>query len=80
MSEDAKQPKAYEVYQHYKGGRYLCLGVFIHTETKEPMVAYRELCVVDAETWVRPLYMWYEKVSSDERNYCGPRFVRLRKT
>ena len=79
MSKSQKVPEAYEVYQHYKGARYLILGVFTHTETKERMVAYRELAKADAEPWVRPIHMWYEKVSCDERHYYGLRFVRLHK-
>lgn len=81
MSDESREPpKPYEVYQHFKGTRYLILGVFSHTESGECMVAYRELGNPEARQWVRPLNMWFEKVSSDERNYCGPRFVRLLKT
>jgi len=80
MSQPEKTPQAYEVYQHYKGSRYLCLGVFTHTETGESLVAYRELAKVDAEPWVRPLGMWFERVCCDDRNYCGPRFVKLLRT
>jgi hypothetical protein len=77
MVETRMPPKAYEVYQHYKGTRYLILGVFTHTETKELMVAYRELAKIDADTWVRPFSMWYEQVSCEKRHYCGPRFTRI---
>lgn len=72
-------PKPFEVYQHSKGTRYLVLGVFTHTETGECMVAYRELGNPEARQWVRPLSMWYEQVSVEDRNYAGPRFVKLNK-
>lgn len=77
MSEEQRVPRTYEVYQHYKGGRYLVLGVFSHTEGDESMVGYQELYNPDAKLWIRPLRMWFEKVSCDERHYCGPRFVKL---
>ena len=80
MSEEQKIPRAYEVYQHYKGTRYFIQGVFTHTETGETLVAYRELAKADATTWARPLSMWFEKVTYEKGNYCGPRYVKLTKT
>ncbi len=42
----------YGVYQHFKGGRYIVLGVSKHSETGELEVVYRSM---DGELWHRPL-------------------------
>ena len=44
-------------YEHYKGKRYLVLGVAKHSETLEEMVVYKAL-YGDGELWVRPLKMF----------------------
>ena len=50
-------------YQHYKGGKYLVLGVAQHSETKEDLVVYVTLYENDmASMWVRPLKMFLEDV------------------
>lgn len=49
-------PQAYKVFTHYKGGRYLVIGLGKHTETDEDMVCYYSL---DHNTfWFRPLDEW----------------------
>ena len=51
------------VYQHYKGNKYLVLGVATHSETKEKLVVYVTLYANDlAHLWVRPLAMFSEEV------------------
>jgi hypothetical protein len=51
------------VYQHYKGNKYLVLGVATHSETKEKLVVYVTLYANDlAHLWVRPLAMFNEEV------------------
>ncbi len=51
------------VYQHYKGNKYLVLGVATHSETKEKLVVYVTLYTNDlAHLWVRPLAMFSEEV------------------
>lgn len=51
------------VYQHYKGNKYLVLGVATHSETKEQLVVYVTLYDNDlAHLWVRPLAMFTEEV------------------
>ena len=51
------------VYRHYKGNKYLVLGVAMHSETKEKLVVYVTLYDNDlAPLWVRPLAMFNEEV------------------
>ena len=53
-------------YQHYKGKKYLVLGVAKHSETKEDLVVYVTLYENDMSAlWVRPLKMFLETVSVD---------------
>lgn len=41
------------IYQHYKGGKYLVLGIAKHSETKEDSVVYVTLYENDmASMWV----------------------------
>jgi hypothetical protein len=47
------------VYQHYKGNKYLVLGVAMHSETLEKLVVYVTLYDNElAHLWVRPLTMF----------------------
>lgn len=65
-------------YQHYKGGKYLVLGVAKHSETKEDLVVYITLYENDmASMWVRPLAMFTEKVMVDGKSV--PRFRKIDK-
>lgn len=51
------------VYEHYKGHKYLVLGVAKHSETKENLVVYVSLYDNDmASLWVRPAAMFQETV------------------
>ena len=63
------------VYQHYKGGKYLVLGVAKHSETLEDLVVYVTLYENErASMWVRPLAMFLESVMVE-----GKRVPRFRK-
>lgn len=69
-------------YQHYKGGRYLVLGVALHTETGEPMVFYTpELPVgsIATEMWCRPLASFNGVVEgiAGTNIAATPRFYRV---
>lgn len=64
------------VYQHYKGMKYLVLGVAKHSETKEDLVVYVTLYENDmASMWVRPLEMFLENVEVDGQSM--PRFRKI---
>lgn len=64
------------VYQHYKGGKYLVLGIAKHSETKEDLVVYITLYENDmASMWVRPLAMFTENVMVDGKSV--PRFRKI---
>ena len=59
------------VYEHYKGGKYLLLGIAQHTETEEMMVVYVSLTgahLPGPRLRVRPLALFTDQVES------GPRF------
>lgn len=63
-------------YQHYKGNKYLVLGVAKHSETLEDLVVYISLYENDlASMWVRPLKMFTENVVIDGKSM--PRFRKL---
>lgn len=50
-------------YQHYKGNKYLVLGIAKHSETLEDLVVYTTLYENEKSAlWVRPLKMFLEKV------------------
>lgn len=54
------------IYQHYKGKKYLVLGVAKHSETEEDLVVYVTLYENDRSSlWVRPLTMFLEEINVD---------------
>lgn len=61
------------IYLHYKGKRYLALGVARHSETLEYFVVYVNLYDNEAgQMWVRPLEMFTGEVEKDGKRI--PRF------
>lgn len=51
------------IYQHYKGQKYLVLGVARHSETLEELVIYVALYENERSAmWVRPLSMFLGEV------------------
>lgn len=51
------------IYQHYKGKKYLVIGLARHSETLEKLVVYIPLYESDQNTfWVRPVKMFLEEV------------------
>lgn len=64
------------VYQHYKGKKYLVLGIAKHSETLEDLVVYLSLYDNElASLWVRPLTIFREVVEVDGQNM--PRFSKI---
>ncbi len=64
------------IYQHYKGRKYLVLGVAKHSETLEDLVVYVTLYENDLSSmWVRSLTMFTEKVMVDGKSV--PRFKKI---
>lgn len=51
-------------YRHYKGAEYEVIGVGTHSETGEPLVAYRAL-YGERGLWFRPLEMFTSMVTVD---------------
>jgi len=62
------------LYEHFKGGRYLVIGVAKHSETSEWLVVYRAE-YGDRDLWVRPAEMFEEEVNSAGK--IVPRFKYL---
>jgi hypothetical protein len=64
------------IYQHYKGNKYLVLGLAKHSETKEDLVVYVTLYENDmASMWVRPFSMFTENITVDGKRV--PRFKKI---
>jgi len=63
-------------YQHYKGNKYLVLGIAKHSETKEDLVVYVTLYENNmASMWVRPLAMFTQTIVIDGKSV--PRFKKI---
>lgn len=63
------------IYQHYKGNKYLVLGIAKHSETLEDLVVYCTLYENEKSAlWVRPLKMFLEDVVVD-----GQKVARFKK-
>ena len=62
------------VYMHYKGNKYLVLGVVIHSETLEELVLYKAL-YGEGLNWVRPLEMFLENVETSSQVLPRFRFI-----
>ena len=63
-------------YQHYKGSKYLALGVCKHSETLEDLVVY--ICLHENKTsqmWVRPLAMFLEEVEVEGKKVDRFKFI-----
>mgnify|MGYP003308766946 CR=1 FL=1 len=58
-------------YRHYKGSSYEVLAIAKNSETLEDTVVYRAL-YGNGEIWVRPAYMWCQRVRKD--GVAVPRF------
>lgn len=60
-------------YRHYKGKKYLVLGLAKHSETLEPLVIYISLYENEtSQIWARPLEMFIDEVEVEGERI--PRF------
>jgi hypothetical protein len=53
------------IYKHFKGKNYKVIGTALHSETKEPLVVYKQLYGDTEQLWVRPLTMFQETIERD---------------
>lgn len=65
QEELLKELKIHGIYRHFKGDYYLVEDVIYHSETKEPMVAYRAL-YGEGKLWCRPLEMFMSEVDHEK--------------
>ena len=49
------------IYQHYKGDKYIVLGIGKHSETLEEHVIYRAL-YGNGQIWVRPISLFVDEI------------------
>lgn len=64
-----------QVWQHFKGGLYIVIGVARNSETLEDEVIYKDMYGL-GQLWARPLSMWNENINRGA--YSGPRFKYVR--
>ncbi len=56
------------VYQHYRGGLYRVIAIATHSETKEPLVVYRDASDY-SKVWARPLAMFNDTLSNGRKRF-----------
>lgn len=65
------------IYEHFKGNRYLVLGVAKHSETEELMVVYVDLYENEnGQMWVRPFKMFNDYKEVDGKKVKRFKFVK----
>ncbi len=62
-------------YRHYKGNEYEVIDMAINSETLEEMVLYKPL-YGEQLLWVRPAYMWDEKIIIEGKEMSRFEFVQ----
>ena len=60
-----KKLNIHGIYKHFKGDMYIVEDICYHSETKEPMVAYRQL-YGEGQLWCRPLEMFLSEVDHEK--------------
>jgi hypothetical protein len=79
---DSRLPKPGETWEHFKGGRYKIIGVFVDNETFAVVIGYSPLDHPNY-FWVRTAYCWLEEVRTyldvggESREMVVPRFTRV---
>ena len=63
------------IYEHYKGVLYKIIGLARHSESLEEMVVYQAL-YGNNDIWVRPLGMFLEHTTFEDRLLPRFRFVK----
>ena len=75
MSNKQQPQLAAGIYRHYKGNDYQVLGLVRHSETEEWLVLYKTL-YGDFSSWVRPLAMFTESVTTADGEVPGFRLIQ----
>lgn len=64
-------------YQHFKGKKYLALGIAKHSETLDPLVIYISLYENEtSQIWARPLKLFMEDVALDGKTIPRFKFIK----
>lgn len=64
------------IYQHFKGNKYLVLGLAKHSETLEELVVYVPLYEnEESNMWVRPLEMFLEDKEVDGKKVARFKYL-----
>lgn len=64
-----------EIYEHYKGNIYKVIGVGRRRESLEKMMIYQD-CSDKSKWWIRPLDLFLETISIENKNVPRFRFLR----
>lgn len=64
-------PKANQLWRHYKGGTYLVLEVVLRESDRAPMVVYKSTSEDQRHGWVRPLGEFMDKFTFDSEVTCA---------
>ena len=51
------------IYRHFKGNKYIVIGIGTHSETHEECVIYKDK---NNKIWIRPLEMFISKVDKEK--------------
>lgn len=67
------------IYQHYKGNKYLVIGLAKHSETLEDLVVYVTLYENEmSKIWVRPVEMFLEDIEWEGNKVPRFKFVGVK--
>jgi len=62
------------IYKHFKGHKYRVIGIAKNSENLEEMVVYVDMND-ENNIWVRPLAMFFEKVTRDGKTFDRFEFI-----
>ncbi|NNM43582.1 MAG: DUF1653 domain-containing protein [Chlamydiae bacterium] len=63
------------IYEHYKGNTYKVIAVGRHSENLEEMVIYQD-CSDESKWWIRPVSLFLETISIEDKEIPRFRFLR----
>lgn len=73
MVKSRTNPKDGEVWKHFKGNKYIILGIAEHTETGEVFVVYKAM-YGNFKNYIRPLNMFMSEVDHKKYPDAKPKY------